>query len=186
MIFSSHVLIEKVAPQVDLNNIRPAMEWFVLYTWPNAEKKVQIELINKHYEVFLPSVRTLRLWKNRQKKWIDQVLFPGYIFVYTIQNQLYHVTRIPKVVTCVQFAGKPSVIRDVEIECIKKMISFDEELLVTTQFFEGEKVRIIRGPFRGYEGTLVTFNGKSRFGIQLSEINHSVLINISSRDLEKL
>lgn len=163
-----------------------APEWYVLYTYPRSEKVVNNALINKGYEVFLPLVRTLRIWRNRQKKWIDQVLFPGYIFVYSIQSQLYYITRVPKVVDCVRLAGKPSTIKIREIECIKKMISLDKELLVTTQFFEGEKVRIISGPLVGYDGTLINYKGKNKFSIRLNEINHTALIEINPNSLEKI
>ena len=54
-------------------------KWHVFYTYPRTEKKVYADLISMGYDVFLPQVKTLREWKNRRRKWIDKVLFPGYI-----------------------------------------------------------------------------------------------------------
>lgn len=155
--------------------------WYVLYTFPRSEKLVYTELVKRDYEVFLPLVRTLKIWKNRQKKWIDVALFPGYLFIHTVVSELYNITSMPKVVRYIQFAGKPSAISVTEIDCIRKMIGLDEELLVTTQFYEGEKVRIISGPLAGYEGNLINYQGGTRFGIQLTGINHAILITINTK-----
>jgi transcription antitermination factor NusG len=185
MALSHEISGQKIALSEMKFRRRPVLEWYVIYTYAKAERNVQIELVKMNYEVFLPSVRTLRVWKNRQKKWIDMVLFPGYLFVHTLLSELYYITKIPKVVSCVQFGGRPSTIPVKEIECIKKMIGLDQELMVTTQFFEGEKVNIIRGPLRGYTGTLVKYRGKTRFGIQLNEINHTILIEIKLDSIER-
>jgi transcription antitermination factor NusG len=139
-----------------------------------------------NYEVFLPMTRTMRVWKNRQKKWIDQVLFPNYIFVKTRQCELYHITQTPKVVTYIQCAGKPSIIPLNEVEGIKKILCLEQEISVETKFYEGDKVKIVCGPLVGHEGILIKQNGKTRFGIQLKEINHIVLIDIDTRVLEKI
>lgn len=160
--------------------------WFVFYTYPRAEKVVYKELVNRDYEVFLPMIKDIRVWKNRQKKYVEQVLFPSYIFVNTHQAELYYIAQIPKIVTFVQCAGNPSVIPIEEIEGIKRMLCLDQKISVETNFYKGEKVRILYGPLAGHEGILVKQNGKNRFGIQLKEINHFVSIEIDTRVLEKV
>ena len=57
--------------------------WYLLYTKPRAEKKVALELGLKGYELFLPLQRTLKQWSDR-KKWVEEPLFKGYIFIYTV------------------------------------------------------------------------------------------------------
>jgi transcription antitermination factor NusG len=160
--------------------------WFVFYTCPRSEKVVFHELINREYNAFLPLTKTLKIWKNRQKKWIDQVLFPGYIFVYTSQCELHYITQIPKIVTYIHCAGKPSVISSNEIEGIRKILDLEQNISVETKFYKGERVKIVCGPLVGHEGILVKQNGKTRFGIQLEKINHIVLIDIDINVLEKV
>ena len=160
--------------------------WFIFYTFPRAEKVVYHELMNRNYDVFLPMTKTLSVWKNRQKKWIDQILFPSYIFVHTYHCELYHIIRIPKIVTCVQCAGNPSIIPTEEIEGIKRMLCLDQKVYVETKYYKGDKVKIVCGPLVGHEGILVRQNGKTRLGIQLKEISHMVLIDINIKDLEKV
>jgi transcription antitermination factor NusG len=160
--------------------------WYVLYTCPRTEKIVYHELVKRNYNVFLPSIRTLRVWKNRQRKWIEQVLFPGYIFIYTYQYKLYEIKRVPKVVSYVHCAGMPSVVPLKDIEGIRKMLDMGQEISVDIQFSEGEIVKIVRGPLMGHEGMLIKQKGKTKFGIQLKEINKTISIEINTSVLEKL
>lgn len=161
--------------------------WYIFYTCPKAEKKVQQELIEKQYEVFLPVIRKLRVWKNRQRKYIDVPLFPNYIFVHTYKRELFNIIKLPNIITYIHCAGKPSMISSEDIEGIKKMLSLEtQKVSVTNNFNEGEKVRIIEGPLTGYEGVLNYYKGRSRFGIKLKEINQTVLIEINANIIEKI
>lgn len=72
------------------------LKWFVFYTYPRSEKVVYKDLLMRGFNVFLPMTKTLKVWKNRQKKYIEQVLFPGYIFIYTRPSELYFITQIGK------------------------------------------------------------------------------------------
>ncbi len=87
--------------------------------------------------------------KNRQKKWIDQVLFPNYIFVKTCTTDLYHICQIPKVVSCINCAGKPSIITLSEIEGIKGLLKIGLEVTVENKFELGERVKVTSGPLAG-------------------------------------
>ncbi len=160
--------------------------WYVFYTAPRAEKKVYHDLSQKGYEVFLPLTKTLRIWKNRQKKMVDMILFPSYIFVNTCEKYLYTICQAPKVSTFIHCGGRPSVIDFKCIEGIKKMLNLDQEITVKNNFNEGEEVRIIYGPLAGYEGILINQKSRTRFGIQLKEINQTVFIDICTSLIERI
>lgn len=161
------------------------LNWFVFYTFPRAEKVVYRELMNLNYDVFLPMTKTMKVWKNRQKKRISKVLFPNYIFVYTSPSKLYSINCLPKVVTFLHNGGIPSTVSPKEIEDIKKLLSLDQEIELEPQFFEGEKVRINGGPLIGYEGILVNQKGKTRFALRLKETNYTALIEMSTNLISK-
>lgn len=177
---SKVVIEEKNDKKNNCNN------WYVFYTAPRSEKVALKELSDKGYEAFLPITKTLKIWKNRQRKMVDQVLFPSYIFVHTSEQLLYNICQISKISTYIHCGGKPSVI-DLEcIEGIKKMLNLDLEVSVKTDFSEGENVRIVYGPLAGYEGVLVKQKSKTRFGIQLKQINQTVFIDICTSLIERL
>lgn len=160
--------------------------WYIFYTAPRAEKIVYNDLLNREYDVFLPTTKTLKEWKNRQKKVIEEVLFPSYIFVNTHEHELYKINRVPRIASCICCSGKPSVVSLNDIETIKKMISLDHKISLVQEFVEGERVRITFGPLKGHEGTLILKKGKARFGIQLREINHTIMIEINAGYLQKI
>ena len=56
--------------------------WYVFYTCPRAEKKVNEYLLSIGYETFLPLRKELKIWKNRQRKFIETPLFSNYIFIH--------------------------------------------------------------------------------------------------------
>lgn len=159
--------------------------WYVFYTAPRAEKIIQKELSFQGYEVFLPQIKTLRIWKNRQKKLVDQILFPSYIFVNTEESNLFKIRQTPKIMTFIHCGGKPSIISCECIEGLKRMLNLGQEISVEPNFRKGENIRIIAGPLAGYEGILVKKKSKTRFGIQLKEINQTVFVDVCTSVLER-
>lgn len=159
--------------------------WYVFYTHPRSEKVVFDELIRLHYCAFLPLVKTLHRWKNRQNKMVLKVLFPGYIFVKTTLSGIGYIEQNPKIVYCVRSNQRPAVVPERDIECIEQMLALDLEVYTGHDFNEGEHVRVIRGPLAGYEGILITHRGKYRFCIQLKDIKQCASIDIHASMLEK-
>ncbi len=161
-------------------------KWFIFYVRPKAEKKVFQDLKINNHETFLPTIKALKIWKNRQKKWIESPLFPGYIFVKTINSSLYHISLLPNIVTYIKCGKLPSVIRNEDIQAIKKVLGLNQDVYLDHDFHEGQKVRIINGPLMGHDGIIVTKNGRKRFGVQLKEINYTVYIDVYENILERI
>ena len=159
--------------------------WYVFYTAPRAEKIAQRELLLRGYDVFLPITKAFRVWKNRQKKIIEQVLFPSYIFVSTQETYLHKICQVPKIASFIHCGGKPSKIDSTCIEGIKKMLNLDQLISVEPNFHEGERVKIISGPLTGFEGVLLERQSKTKFGIQLDEINQTVFIDVCMSMIER-
>ena len=188
MYFSEDLKVKRKPKVVGrpINKNIQTKNWYVLYTAPRAEKVAKRELEIKGCETFLPTTKVLRVWKNRQKKMIEKVLFPSYIFVYTYENNLAELCWVNKVTTYIKCGGKPSKIDVKCIEGIKRMLDMGKEVSVGPNFTEGESVRIIKGPLAGYEGILLHQKSKTKFGIHLKEINQTVSVEISTNSVEKI
>lgn len=173
--------------QFNLNGASPSGEkkWHVFYLRPRTESLVCKLLTNLNYEVFFPVIQSVRIWKNRQKRRVKLPLFPNYLFVYTHAHELYVIKRLPNVVTCVTFGGSPSTISEKEIEGIRRMLGMECGITVEPKFTKGERVRIVSGPMAGFDGILVKQHSKTRFGIQLRSIGHSIFVDVLLSDLEK-
>jgi len=177
---------EKETAIFSIKKTKNEPNWFIFYTYTRSEKIVYNELMKLDYEVFLPLSKTLSIWKNRQKKYIERVIIPNYIFVKTFENKLYEILKFPRIVSFLNCAGKPSVMRTDDIEYLRKIVDSGENVVVEPNFKEGERVRIICGPFSGHEGVLINRSGKTRFGIHLVGSTNVVCIDIEMTSIEKL
>jgi len=162
------------------------LRWFVFYTRPRAEKIIYKELASKGFEVFLPLQKSFKIWKNRQHKVIDELLFPCYIFVKICPSDIYNILKVRGICMCIAFEGKPCTVPDKDIEAIKIMILSKQIVSSTNDFKEGEKVYVTRGPLIGYEGVLFKQKGIQKFGIQIQGINLIAAVDISVEDIQKL
>jgi transcription antitermination factor NusG len=162
------------------------LKWFVFYTCPRAEKVVYKQLTDNGYEVFLPLQKKLRTWKNRQRKFIDEPLFPGYIFVRIRSFDIYNILKTRGVYMCIMFERKPCTVPDKDIEVIRIMIQSEQEISSNSDFNERERVLIIHGTLTGYEGILFKQKGKSKFGIRIQGVNLIAAIDISIEDIQKI
>ncbi len=178
--------VDKNQLALTYNNPAGERKWYVFYLRPRTENKVCSALTKLNHEVFLPVIETIRIWKNRQKKKILLPLFPGYLFVYTCAHELYPIKRLPHVISYVTCGGKPATISEKEINGIRRMLGMGYPVSVETKFSKRERVRIASGPLKGYEGILIRQHGKTRFGIHLKAISHTVFIDITRDELEKL
>ena len=158
--------------------------WYVLYTAPRAEKKVQLELEKKGFKTFLPLQRTLKQWSDR-KKWVEEPLFKSYIFIETeLEKNYYDILNTPGIVKFINFEKKPVVVNYKEIETIRLLLGYKEGIEATEEVFEiGQIVEVIAGPLLGLSGLLVQKNGKSHFMVELEAIHQKILVHIPTNFL---
>ena len=165
----------------------PGKKWHVVYTRSRAEKKVSNELSQKNIDNFLPLKKSLRQWKDR-KKWIETPLISGYCFVHISRKEYDAVLQTDNVVCYISFESKAAIIRDEQIENLKRMLrQFDFEVEVTRENFKpGKMVEIIQGPMVGMRGELVQVRGKNKFALRFTQINSTFTVEIPAACLSAL
>lgn len=160
--------------------------WFALYTKSRNEKKVHALLQARGIESFLPVQKTLKQWSDR-KKWVEEPLIRSYVFVCISEREYFDVLNTPGAVRFVFFEGKAAVIPEWQINAIKHILSSGEDVEVTDLHLEpGDRVMITRGPFRNIQGELIRFKGQRKVVLRIDHIGHSLILDISPADLEKL
>lgn len=153
--------------------------WYVVYTYPQAEKQVRNKVNELGYETFLPMQKEVRQWSDRKKE-IETPLFPNYVFVKTSSQERFNLMKVRGLVNFISFGGSPVSIPEEEIESIKKVLCGNPVVSSTADNYHiGDRVTITKGQFAGTEGILVRENGKSRFVVQLQALKQSVSIDIS-------
>jgi transcription antitermination factor NusG len=130
-------------------------QWYALYTRPRWEKKVADLLEKKKVEVYCPLNKVHRQWADRRKVVLEP-LFSSYVFVYISEREHISIKETDGVINFVYWLNKPAIIRNEEIDTIKKFLSeYDHVSLEKTEVNLNDKVRIINGPLMMWEGNVV-------------------------------
>jgi transcription antitermination factor NusG len=129
-------------------------KWFAVYTKPRWEKKVHRLLQEQGLESYCPLNKVHRKWSDRIKM-VEEPLFKSYVFVRIGENGKTEVRTINGVVNFVYWLGKPAIIKDKEIDTIKRFLDEYENVEVRPMDIKpGEKVVVQRGILMGKKGTI--------------------------------
>lgn len=162
-------------------------KWYAVYTKSRSEKRVQLELNEKGIENFLPMQRKLRKWSDR-KKWVDTPVISGYVFVRICNKQYFEVLKTEGAVAFVRFENAPAVIRDEQIDLIKRLLHQHQVDVksVKKPYKHGDPVEIIAGPLLGVQGKLIRHRNTSRVIVQLENTELIFMLEIGIEDIVPL
>ena len=159
--------------------------WYAAYTCANHEKRVAEQLRLRSIEYFLPMYQTVRKWKDRRKP-LELPLFPGYIFLRLPVQDRLRVLELASVVRLVGFGALPCALPDREIETLRSVLSCRLRTEPHLYPAVGRRVRIIRGPLKGIEGTLVRKKGIVRLVLSVDIIRKSATVEVDPTDVEPI
>ncbi|MBA4198279.1 MAG: antitermination protein NusG [Chitinophaga sp.] len=162
-------------------------KWFAVYTKPRWEKKVDSVLLRKGINSWCPLQKVQRQWSDR-KKIIEDPLFKSYVFVHINEEERLKVLTTDGVLNFVYYLGKPAVIRNEEVEMIKKYLSEEDakiEVISTEGFKENTKVRITHGVFMDNDGTVLR-GGKKKVYVQLQSLGQVMVVEFPAEYLMPL
>ncbi|MBI4050473.1 MAG: transcription termination/antitermination protein NusG [Candidatus Doudnabacteria bacterium] len=135
--------------------------WYVLHTYSGYEDSVvnnlkqRIESMgmeDKIFDVMVPKEKKIKI-KEGKRVTYDEKIFPGYVLVNMIvtDDSWYVVRNTPNVTGFVGSGTVPTPISDNEVKVIQKRMGVEEPKF-KIDFVITDLVRIIDGPFKGYEG----------------------------------
>lgn len=161
------------------------MHWYALYTKPRWEKKIAASLEKMDYIVYCPVMKVQRQWSDRKKTVIEPV-FRGYVFIHATKEKLWESLSVNGVVNTVRYLGKPAVIRDEEIETIRRFLNEFENVQVENIALEKEsRVRIRTGVLMNYEGIVLEVFG-NRAIVKINSLNLQLSAQFDKRNLERI
>ena len=160
-------------------------KWYVLRVRPRHEKVIAERLSDK-YEIYLPLLLKYNKWSDRIKK-IEAPLFSGYLFIKTSIKMKYFILEEQGVSSFVQFADKPAIVRDREIQAIQLMLEQPAGLEITDgyTFSKGDSIQINRGVFAGVKGRVVNIKNRSRLYVTIEQLGKIISVEIDTESLEK-
>jgi transcriptional antiterminator RfaH len=159
-------------------------KWFVIYTRPRWEKKVDELLKLQGIMSYCPLKRVKHKWADRMKE-VELPLFTSYVFVCVDPREELKVRVTLGVMNFVYYMGKPAQVRDVVIEDVKKcMETFPDIEVVDLQQMEvGDRVMIKEGLMNHKQGQIIKLRQKSVV-VVIDSLNCVLLTNVNIEDLE--
>ena len=156
--------------------------WYIVHTYSGFEQRVQ-KTINEMIrtgqdegliqEVIVPTEKVLELSKGGERRTTTRKFYPGYVMVRMIMTDFscHTVQSIPKVTGFVGGKNRPTPMSDKEAERILALMETRQESpRPKFNFDKGEEVRVIDGPFGGFNGVVDEVNydkGKLRVSVSI-------------------
>lgn len=161
------------------------VQWNLVYTQPQFEKKIYKMLERSSITAYLPVQTVLREWSDRKKR-ISLPLFPNYVFVNVNLRERYKVLSVPGVTRFISFGGQLASIPECDINYLKMLSETDWDIKKENFYETGDKVRVIKGPLTGLEGVLVERTRSQRFLVHFKSFAQSISIDIQTSCLETI
>jgi transcriptional antiterminator NusG len=144
-------------------------QWFVVHTYSGFENKVA-EAIQSRAKIFgmgekitqvlVPTEKVVEV-RNKQKRETEQKFFPGYVLVeMELTDDTWHLVRsTPKVTGFVGSGQKPVALSQDQVDDIQRqMATGAEKPKPKSVFQQGDKIRVIEGPFQNFQGVVEDTN----------------------------
>lgn len=157
--------------------------WYVVHCYSGYENKVRHNLEqridtmgmkDKIFDVVVPTEEEIEV-KEGKRKTVERRVFPGYILVNMVMSEesWYVVRNTPGVTGFVGMGNQPTALRAEEVaQIIKRMEAEAPRIKVT--FKQGERVRIVDGPFNDFRGLVD--------GIDMERAKVRVMVNFFGRE----
>ncbi len=158
------------------------MKWYVVYTKPRWEKKVFKHFSEKGMESYCPLNKVRKKWSDRIKT-VEEPLFKSYVFVRVAEDEHLKVRMTQGVVNFVYWQGKPAIVRDNEIEVIRKFLNeYKEVQAMPLELRPDMSVKIRRGVFMDKEATVIKVQG-NKVQVNIESIGYSLVASVDKSNL---
>jgi len=153
--------------------------WYLIYTMPKHEKKVHARLMDLAMNSFLPTRRTLKYWNGR-KNFVEEPLFPSYIFVYLEDSLGYRKgMSVDGYLSYVKFGKELAYVSEQVVNSIKLAVDYEGKVHVSDRdFAEGRRVVLPEGRWEGLACEIVEYNNTESIIFRMAPLRHNLLLEI--------
>lgn len=160
-------------------------KWFALYTKPRWEKKVNSLLNDKGVECYCPLNRVKRKWTDRIKT-IEEPLFKSYVFVKVDDTERTKVRLTNGVINFVYWNGKPAIVKEKEIQTIKRFLDEHEAVQVRPmELMPNHVVLITSGAFMDQQAVVLDAN-KKEVKVAILSLGQELIATIDKTKLVRI
>ena len=177
-------------------------KWYVVRAVSGQESKIKdyisSEITRLGYEnhledILVPTEKVIQ-FRNGKKINKEKVYYPGYIMIKAdLSGEVPHV--IKSVTNVIGFLGEtkggaPVPMREAEVNRMLGKVdelALQEDSNVIIPFIHGESVKVIDGPFNGFDGTIEKINEEKRkLEVMVKIFGRKTPLELSYMQVEKL
>ncbi|MBO6279039.1 MAG: transcription termination/antitermination factor NusG [Mailhella sp.] len=172
--------------------------WYILHTYSGFEQRVEQEirqlmidgeLSDSIHEVVVPTEKVEELSKTGKKKTVTRKLFPGYVMVrMSMTDMSWHkIQNLPRVTGFVGGKNRPAPMdSDEAARLLDLMESRHHQPRPKFNFEHGEEVRVVDGPFSGFNATVDEVNyDKGKLKVNVSIFGRSTPVELDFAQVTK-
>jgi transcriptional antiterminator NusG len=173
-----------------------ARQWFVVHCYSGYENKVKrnleqritsMDMESYIFSVIVPTEEEIEVRDGKRRTYQRRV-FPGYILVEMVltDDSWFVVRNTPGVTGFVGMGTKPTPLREEEVQRIITRMEAEAPTVKVT-FKQGEKVRIVQGPFADFIGNVDDINmEKGKVRVMVSFFGRETPVELDFLQVEKV
>jgi transcriptional antiterminator NusG len=177
-------------------------KWYVVRAVSGQENKIKTYIENEISrlgmdnfveQILVPQEKVVQI-RNGKKVTKDKTYFPGYIMIKAnLAGEIPHI--IKSVTNVIGFlgetkGGEPIPMRQSEVNRMLGKVdelSLQDETDIIIPFIHGENVKVIDGPFNGFDGTIEKINEEKRkLEVMVRIFGRKTPLELSYMQVEKL
>ena len=177
-------------------------KWYVVRAVSGQENKIKTYIENEISrlgmdnfveQILVPQEKVVQI-RNGKKVTKDKTYFPGYIMIKAnLAGEIPHI--IKSVTNVIGFlgetkGGEPIPMRQSEVNRMLGKVdelSLQDESDIIIPFIHGENVKVIDGPFNGFDGTIEKINEEKRkLEVMVRIFGRKTPLELSYMQVEKL
>lgn len=182
-----------------MDQLNERKEWYVVNTYAGHENRVKEKLIRRVetmnlqdclFRIIVAEETEIEFKNGKQVEKVHN-LFPGYLFVEMIMTDeaWYIVRNTPGVTGFIGSSGggaKPFPVAKEEIDVILNRLGMTERK-IQLDFVVGDRVKILTGPFQGFEATVESLDDAHQIAVVLTMyFGRETPVEIGYAEIEKL
>lgn len=154
--------------------------WFVVHTKPRQEAVAEAQLERQGYPVYLPRLSLPRLRRGRWSEAVEP-LFPRYLFVQVAvgEQALAPVRSTRGVAAVLRFGNRYAEAPTELVDALRgRANEAGLHVLRSAGLRKGDRLRIIAGPFEGFEAVFECERGADRARVMLEVLGASTAVTL--------
>ncbi len=169
---------------VDFPRSNPEWRWWAMYTRSRREKELMRKLLTWRIAFYAPLISKRSRSPNGRMRTSYIPLFPNYVFVLGDTSDRFQVMTTNCVSKCTPVEWPDQFVA--ELRQIQRAIRDKAPLTPESRLEPGQEVRVRSGPFKGYEGTILRREGKTRLLMAVRFIAQGISMEVDEGLLEPL